>query len=194
MRSRVDEERPHEDPGKHPADVLEVVQPFVLHREVVEVRDVPEREIRGPEAERDPRAQQCPEDGADARAAGERGEDRRGEEEDEQRPAQGSHHQRRAEVADQDVLSHVRGEQLLVGDFVERPDEGEDRQAEAGGEEGDAIPAGSIGPPAAAQPHDSLSEEQGCDRTEDEREHPRIVPSHSRHGGSHRDVTVTSRL
>ncbi len=55
VRARVDEERPDEDPGEHPADVLEVVEQLMLGGLVVEVGDVPDREVRRPEAERDAR-------------------------------------------------------------------------------------------------------------------------------------------
>ena len=72
-----------------------------------------------------------------------------------------------AEVADQHVLAHVGGEQLLVGDPVERPDEREHRQPEPEREQRHTVPAGEIGPPAAAEAHDGLQEEQtrehGCD-------------------------------
>ena len=159
--------------------MLEVVQPLVPEREVVEIRDVPDREVRRPEAERDARPQERPEHGADARVAGERRENRRGKEEDEQRPAERRHHQGRAEIADQDVLCHVRREELVVGNPVERPHESEDRHRQPGGEERDAIPAGEIGAPAPAQPHDRLGEEQRRDRGEDDRNHALIVPSHS---------------
>ena len=98
-------------------------------------------------------------------------EDRRGKEEDEQRPPQRGHHQCRAEVADQDVLGHVRREQLLVGEPVERTDEGEERHRQPGGEERDPIPAGEVGAPAPAQPQHRLSEQNRSNHSGDDRNH-----------------------
>ena len=126
--------------------------------------------------ERDARPQERPEHGADARAAGERHEDRRGQEEDEQGPAEGGDHEGRAEVADQDVLRHVRREELVVGDPVERPHEGEERYAEAGSEQRDAIPPGEIRAPASAQPHHGLGKQKRGDYGGENRNHGSIVP------------------
>ena len=54
-------------------------------------------------------------------------------------------------------------EQLLVGEVVERPDQREERHAEPGPEEHDAIPAGEVGTATPAQPHDRLEEEERRD-------------------------------
>ncbi len=132
-------------------------------REVVHVRDVPEGEVRGPEREGDARPEERAEHAAHARVACERGEHRGGEEEDEERPAHREDHERRADVADEDVLGHVRREELLVGEPVKRPDEREQRHADPEREQRDAIPAGEIGAPAAAKPHNALREEKRRD-------------------------------
>jgi len=137
---------------------------------------VPDREVRRPEPEGNAWAEQRAQRGADALAAGERREDRRGEEEHEQRPAQRGHHERRAEVADEDVLAHVRGEELVVGDAVERADEREDAHAEPGGEESDPVPAGELRAAATTQPRHRLCEQQRSDDGGKERNHVVIVP------------------
>ena len=127
-------------------------------------------------AEGDARPKQRPEHRADARVARERREHGGGEEEDEERPAQRGDHQRRPEIADQDVLGHVRGEELLVGELVERPDQREERHAEPEREERDPIPAGEVGAAAATQPHDGLGEEERRERRR-RPESPAIVRS-----------------
>ena len=58
VRAGIDEQRPHEEAGGHPARMLEVVQHGVPERGVVERRDVPDGEVRGPEREGDARPQQ----------------------------------------------------------------------------------------------------------------------------------------
>ena len=62
-------------------------------------------------------------------------EQERRQQEEEQRPAHRDDEQGRGGVPDQDVLEHVRREQLLVAHVVERRDERKDEQREAGREE-----------------------------------------------------------
>ena len=46
------------------------------------------------------------------------------EEEERDRPAKAEHDQERRDVAEQEVLRHVRGEELVFRDGVERGDDG----------------------------------------------------------------------
>ncbi len=52
MRARIHEQRPDEDSADRPAHVLEVVQARMRERRVVDVRHVPDREVRRPERRR----------------------------------------------------------------------------------------------------------------------------------------------
>src|ERR1700751_5192927 len=85
--------RPDEQAREHPARVLDVMQPRMEDRVDVEPRDVPDREVRRPERERDLRPQEEREDRTDVAVAGDRPEHARGKQEDEQRPADGHDHQ-----------------------------------------------------------------------------------------------------
>ena len=162
VRAGVDEQRPDEHAADHPADVLEVVQRLVRGAPRRRGRDVPDREVRRPErrtrraaaaASRARRARRA------LRASG--ASTRRGEEEDEQRPAQRRDHQRGAEIPDQHVLPHVGREELVVRRAVERPDEREQRDGEPEREERGAGPTTArSGAPAAAQPQPALGEER----------------------------------
>jgi hypothetical protein len=65
----------------------------------------------------------------------------------------------------------VRREQLVVGEPVERPDDGKQAHGEPGREERDPVPAREVGPAAPAQPHDGLGEEKSRDCGGDHRNH-----------------------
>ena len=66
------------------------------------------------------------------------------------------------------MLEHVRREEVLLTDRVQRGDEGESRDGDSGREESGSIPAGVVVPPPAPKPDESLAEESERDRRPDE--------------------------
>src|ERR1700752_4415508 len=83
VRAGVDEQRPDEQAREHPARVLDVMQPRMQDRVDVEPRDVPDREVRRPERERDLGPQEEREDRADVAVARDGPEHARRKQEDE---------------------------------------------------------------------------------------------------------------
>ena len=112
-----------------------------MQRRLVEAGRVPDVEVDGPQRQRDQWVGEelQPVDGPDAQ---DRREDRPGEPEDEQQ---------RGDVAEQQVLAHVGDEQLL-GEIVERADEGHEHDHEAA-VEADLPPPRRRPPLAAQRPH-----------------------------------------
>ena len=106
---RIGDLRPHEDAGDDEAQMLEVVNRAVRERVVVEVRDVPTADCEAPEHESHAWPNELPEKFAQRAQPRQRREHRRGEEEEEQRPAQRNECKRRRGVPDRDVLQHVCG-------------------------------------------------------------------------------------
>src|SRR5439155_5878193 len=133
-------------------------------------------EVPRPETERDRRPRQRREQGAQRRRARDRPEYRRGEEEEQQRHAHRDDQQRGREISEQDVLQHVRREQIVLRDPVQRRDERGERDGESGGEERGAIPAREVGASPRAKPDESVAEERGGNGGCDDREHGWIVP------------------
>jgi len=86
------------------------------------------------------------------------------------------------------VLAHVRGEELVVGETVERSHDGGDAQAEPRGEERDSVPAGEIRTVAAAEPGHRLEEEDGGDRGGDYRNHADDCASDRRESALEREL------
>jgi hypothetical protein len=82
--------------------VLERVHGAVLHRRLVERRDVPEREVRCPDGKRHERVRED----AQPHHAGER------EHRPEQRAGEAGEQAERGQVADEQVLDHVEREEL----------------------------------------------------------------------------------
>ena len=156
------EDRPDERPCDEPAGVLEVVQLRMAERGVVERGDVPDREVQRPERERRPPAASATcEERADAAAPRERPEHRApAAGRTTQRPAHRDDEQRRRDVADQHVLRHVRREQAVVREPVERREERDERHGEPEREERDAVPAGEVGAAARTEPQTALPEER----------------------------------
>ncbi len=114
---------------------------------------------------------------AHARVPGERGEHGGGEEEDEERPA----HARviisaGPRSADQHVLGHVRGEELLVGEVVERPDEREQRHAEAEREEHDRSQPARSARPRRRRRTTACAKRSAATAAKTIGQHERIVP------------------
>jgi len=62
------------------------------------------------------------------------------------------------------VLEHVNRQVVVLGDAVERADEGDDRQPEPEAEEREPIPPGEIGSAATAEAERALCEQERGDR------------------------------
>ena len=113
LRQRAEQRHPHADPEGHEEDVLQRVDGVVLDRALVEHGQVPDVEVDRP-------GHQARRPGARTRAASAGpGADRTGCSSGPVRP---EHQQQRAEVGEQQVLEHVREEQLL-GEVRQRRDE-----------------------------------------------------------------------
>src|SRR5581483_4654474 len=112
------------------ARVLEGVQRGVRDRGVVRGGYMPGRERGEPERERDPRPDEERRDRPE-RAPCKSAERTRGEEEEGDRAAQPEHEEEGADVAEQEVLAHVGGQELVLADRVERRDDGEERDRDA---------------------------------------------------------------
>ena len=186
MPRGVDELRPGEDSRDDEGQVLEVVDERVGGGVVVDARHVPDEDRRPPEAERDERDQEQRQERAQRPEGGERPKHSRRQEEEDERAAHRDDEQRRGGVADQDVLEHVRREQALVARLVERRDERQHEQGQAGGEERGARPGRVLGA-AAAEPDERLREEGRSDHGPDQnrrRRLPRRGEMGARHGES----------
>ncbi len=164
VRPGIDQERPDEHARKHPARVLEVMQPRMEDRVDVEPRDMPDGEIRGPDRERDLRPQEKREDRAHVAVACDRAEDARREHEDEQWAAYGGDHQRDTQVADHHVLKHVHPEQMPFADRVDRRHEPAQYDEEAGRKKRRSLGVGELGPAAAPQAQPAVEKQRDRER------------------------------
>jgi hypothetical protein len=157
--------------------VLERVHRLGVNGRLVEDRNVPQVEVRGPQREGDERV-------------GERAQPAKpslGEQRLQQRAGEPEHDQQRGEVPDQQVLAHV-GDDQLVADLGAGGDQRRDDQGEAGEE---------ARLPQRAHRATLMPEVDGADRVrgaeEGEREHlqrregePRSVAEDHGRGGAHR--------
>ncbi len=123
-RQRLDDGLPHQAPAREEHEVLERMDRVVVQRGVVQVRDVPDIEVHGPDRERDQgmREKAQPLDRAQC----------------QHRPQhltrQPEHEEERCKVADQHVLRHVQEEEVLFAELVDRRVESEHDQPDAGPE------------------------------------------------------------
>jgi hypothetical protein len=101
----ADHESPHEQAEHEEQDVLEGVDAFVRERGLVRRRKVPEPEVERPEGEDDNRRATSPKRRQPVPASA---------------PEKSQRDEQRCEVADADVLEHVRREEALVAEPVER--------------------------------------------------------------------------
>ena len=164
----VDDLHPREDAGEREADVLEDVQRRVRDRRVVRDGNVPDAEAEQPERERDPRPQEKRCERAQ-RAVRDRSQHGRREQEETERAARAEHDQGGPEIAEHQVLDHVRRQQLVLSDRVHRGDECERRDGDAGDEQQRAPDVGMRRAGAAPQPHERLR----VQREREDREHDR---------------------
>jgi hypothetical protein len=102
---------------------------------VVRRRHVPRGERSGPDGEGHGGAEEQLDQPAHRRGVRERTEQRARQQEQGDRSADAQHEQERARVADQQVLEHVRRDQRLLGDLVERRHGRERPGGDAGREE-----------------------------------------------------------
>ena len=119
-RHRLDQRPPHGHPGGEERDVLDQVHDRVLDRRLVEGRDVPEVHQAEPDRDPRPRRGERAERALDAhQPPGDRPQDHAREREQQQR---------RRDVAQQHVLEHVRGEEVVLAEPVERAGDGEQQR------------------------------------------------------------------
>ena len=103
--------------------MLEVVQRAALERRFVDGGHVPGGDHDAPDAERDRRSREHAEELPQRPESRDRPEHGAGKEEEHDRTGHGDDDERHGCVADQDVLQHVRRQEVLLGDRVERRDE-----------------------------------------------------------------------
>ena len=164
---RIDELRPDEQSAGDEGHVLEVVHARVRGGEVVEARHVPDRHRGRPERQADQRAEHERKQRAKRFERGQRAQDRRRQQEEDERAAHGDDEQRGGRVADQDVLEHVRREQIVVSGRVQRRGDRQDEEREPRAEEERTCPGRMVGA-AAAEPHERLNEEERRERRGDQ--------------------------
>jgi len=109
-RQQLEQRGPEQRAAEEEQGVLQRVHGVVVERGVVERRHVPEADVDRPQRQGDERMRE------DAQRA--HGPER--ERRPEQRAAQPEHEAERGEVADQQMLSHVQREVLLLAEPVER--------------------------------------------------------------------------
>ena len=156
---------------------------------VVRSGHVPGDHRHRPEAEADERPQQDREERAQGAERGKRAQKHRRKQEEQERPPHGGHEQRGRRIADQDVLEHVRREQLLVADVVERRDERHDEQRQARREEQRPGPRRVLGTPPA-EAHEGLDEEHERQGRADQ-DHRRRLPGRGQVGARQGGVRLT---
>jgi hypothetical protein len=130
--------------------VLQIVQRLVVGRQVVQRRQVPDGEHDAPDRERHQGADEEREQRPERTQVSELAQGRARKEEVEHRAGEAEQHQRDGCVPDQDVLEHVRGEEVALADRIEWRAEGEHEQREADAERDGAADGGVIlaAPPA----------------------------------------------
>ena len=160
-RERVDDLAPHQEPDEQERGVLEVVQPAVADRRVVQRRHVPGGVDQGPGGECHRRAEEPAGQGGEDRRVGQATEQRGRQDEERERPAQAEQEERRGEIAEQDVLQHVGREQVALADRVDRRDHGQHQDRDPGAERREPAGVGQVGPPPAqAQPPPQVQDER----------------------------------
>ena len=119
--------------------MFERVHRVVAHGCVVEVREMPHVQVHRPQRQRDQRI------GEEAQVVEE------SERRPQDRPGQAREKCKWREISQQDVLQHVKAEELLA-ERVHRADERDQEDRDSGREEGDP-PDGNRYPPGAPCPH-----------------------------------------
>ena len=128
---------------------------------------MPDRHRGRPERQADQRAEQEREQRAERPERGQRTQDGWRQQEEDERPAHADDQQRGGRVADQDVLEHVRREQIVVSGRVQRRGDRQDEEHEPRAEEERSRPGRIVGA-AAAKPHECLHEEERRERRGDQ--------------------------
>ena len=125
---RLEHGEPEHDPGAEEGDVLDRVQGARLDRALVQHREVPEDEVRGPDREGDERVRED----AEPHHSGQ------GENRSQHRPCEPGEQAERGEVSEQQVLRHVEREELLLADLRDGGRDGDDQERDPEGEQRDA--------------------------------------------------------
>ena len=129
-RQRLQDGQPHDRAAREEAEMLERVHGVVAHGRLVEERQMPDVEVHRPERQGDQRI------GEEAQAVQE------GERRPQDRACQPREQRERREISEQDVLQHVEAEELFA-ERMDRADERDEEQRDAGREESDP-PAGNM--------------------------------------------------
>ena len=109
-RQHLDDRRPHQRTEAEEAGVLERVQRAVVERGLVEDGDVPDADVDCPERQRDERMRE-PAQRVDRADREDRPQDRSGQPGDDRE---------RGEVTEKHVLGHVKAQELLLAERVDR--------------------------------------------------------------------------